>query len=253
MYYYFLTLLVLLLLFIGGCKNSSTSSNDDNDTETLDGTEFNYYMTVFSNYDQGKEGSYYIYVYKEKGDEITSLLLSINGVDYEMYHEPFMEGWIASEQVQLNPGEEYNFNININENLYSKSFSLTIPYKPEVNWPETVNIEESTQFNWTLGKDAMYQEFNGYADKGLNDETESNYKVLSTSARSFTMPANWLPKDYDTYSFDVFELNYYKDGNKFLAVSGEGDGMDYYNSKNRKQVSIYERMKNIRKIVRNIK
>ena len=252
--WFFIAVFAIGLLFTGGCKKSSTTNNDDNDNDALiDGTQFDYYMALFRMEDNPtKESSYQIYIYKEKGEPIETLQLKVNNQEIDIAYQPIFEAWISNEPIMVEQGTNITFDLAINSTKYTKTFDLKSCYTPTVNWPETIDLSTETNFTWSLHENAMFQEFDGYCTKTMSEEEQSQSKILETSDRSFKMPANWLPTDYDKYTFMLSEYNYYKDSSKLLALTAENSLVDYGYSKNR-VITLKEKIDHIKQVISRIK
>jgi len=225
-------LLVILVIgvfssmFFTGCKdnksNSTTTAPDPMHLENLD-----YFMAVAS---ENYKGMYYIFIdsYNENAT-INTAALTINGIDIPLISEGY-EGWVSwFGSVELTQGQDIVCVLNINGNSYN--LNLTVPYHPNLTWPESYNPGVSTTLSWTLSGDSEYQYFEGDAE-GFDYETmetieESKYVTLDQSDRSFTIPANWLNSDLDEYEFDLLEYSFEADG-KVGAAIGDGSEATYY-------------------------
>lgn len=98
-----------------------------------------------------------------------------------------------SGHVELEPGTEYNIEFYKNDQKLS-SANLKMPYNAIVDFPETFNYREPFTFTWELPANNSYQWVSMYAyNPDTDEESEEGYnKMIASSARSHTIPANSL-------------------------------------------------------------
>jgi len=211
----FLLIITLLLsLAIFGCsKNKST--NNGNGDGILNPQDYDFGLIV---YDLGFRNTYEIEVTNwDWENPITDVQLNINGNPVTIQS--------GLGEYDFTPGQTYNFDLTIGRAVYD--FDLQINSNLFVNWPETYDPSQATTVNWTQLEDPDYQDFflEGY-DMSW-DEYEYEYEVLNNSARSFTIPANWIGSSWFEYYMSLWSVNYTVSGN-LIAASESSDGMSYY-------------------------
>jgi hypothetical protein len=188
-------LLLLLSIFVIGC------SDDDNDNGTTEPSinpeDYDYYMVVA---DMEARGDYLITIMAYEGVAITSIEISINGVDVIMTN--LMNIWTGI--IPLDEGQTYQVEMTLNENDYS--FSIQTTYIPDVNWPANWIVTEPTTITWSLVANAEYQDLYATATDGIT--WDESYTDLGPSDRSFTIPANWVNPDLTDYTLMLMEMNF---------------------------------------------
>jgi len=182
-----------MMSFITGC------SDDENDPTgpSIDPEDYDYYMTVSA--EQGR-GDYIIIISPMANNVITSMELSVNGVDVIMVNYPSM--WAGT--TEMDEGQTYQVEAVINGSDYS--FSIVTAHIPAVNWPAIWDITEPTAIIWSLTSNAEYQEF--YATATDYTIWDDNYEDLNNSDRSYTIPANWVDPLLTDYSLLLIEMNF---------------------------------------------
>ena len=181
--------------FISGC------SDDDGDGPSgpsINPEDYSYYMVVSAIDLQRSE--YIITITPMNNNVITSVEISINGVDVVMSN--YMGMW--SGLTEMDQGQAYQVEATINGNDHS--LTINTPHIPIVDWPMNWVITEPTTISWTLTSNAEYQEFYATAtDFTIWDE---NYEDLNNSDRSFTIPGNWVDPLLTDYYLMLMELNF---------------------------------------------
>ena len=179
--------------FISGC------SDDDGPSEpSINPEDYSYYMVVAAM--DLLRSEYIITITPMNNNVITSVELSINGVDVVMSN--YMGTW--SGLTEMDQGLTYQVETNINGNDHS--LTINTPHIPIVDWPMNWVITEPTTISWTLTSNAEYQEFYATAtDFTIWDE---NYEDLNNSDRSFTIPGNWVDPLLTDYYLMLMELNF---------------------------------------------
>ena len=172
---------------------------------------------------------------------LTNVQLNVNG-------NPVIitDGW---GEYDFTAGLTYNFDLAINRVVYD--FDLQICSNLTGNWPEFYNPTQETSIIWTQQNNPNYQDFflEGYDENWENSEYK--YEVLNNSARSFTIPANWIASTWYEYYMSIWTVNYIESGN-LIAMSDKWDGMGYYRGKNGEKTD-FGRMDRIKKFIENIK
>ena len=226
-----------------GCSKNSSSNNDNNNTAgpNFNPDDYDYYFAVFRN--GGLRDSYAVSVMpSDSTNVIESVTLSVNGTNVEMAAVGYINAWYGT--YEFNQGDNYEFNLNIDGIAYN--YNLQIASQYNVNWPENYNPAEATELTWIQQTDCDYQDFNLDGD-GSEDKTQ----VLETSARSFTIPANWIGTTYNIYTLEFWGINYKEVNGKMLVTSDELSSRDYYNfGKSQKEEISYQQ--HLEKLLENL-
>jgi len=100
------------------------------------------------------------------------------------------------------------------------SGNLKIAHPPSVTHPATFNHTLNTTFNWTVTESAHFQAlFISYYSGGQSVYVVDD--VLHSSVRNFVLPANTVPPNYYTLSFDLEEVNTSVSGSTiFMSQAG---------------------------------
>lgn len=199
----FLTFIFSMMSFISGC------SDDGNGTSgpSIDPEDYSYYMVV-SAIDL-QRGDYIITITPMGNNIITSVEISINGVDVVMSN--YMDIWSGLTVM----GEGLTYQVDANINGIDHSLTIHTPYIPIVDWPPNWVITEPTTISWTLASNAEYQEF--YATATNFTIWEDNYEDLNNSDRTFTIPANWVDPLLTDYYLMLMELNFSFEDNLIVS------------------------------------
>lgn len=192
----FLVLTFSILGFISGCSDDDGGGGTTD--PSIDPEDYAFYMTVTST--DYQRDNYMITMIPMANNIITSLEISINGVDVVMTN--YMELWSGS--TIMSEGQTYQLEVTING--IDHSLTINTPHIPVVNWPVNWVLTEPTSIAWTLTADAEYQEIYGTSTDYITwDEA---YADLSPSDRSFTIPANWVDPIYTDYYLMLVEMNF---------------------------------------------
>jgi len=200
-----------------------------NNAQPPDVDQFDYVVVISEEVDQYRD-NYWAIIVMANDDAVTinSLDVTVDGQSVDMTQS---YGYWFGDYFSLTQGAISNISAVIDGVSYSQS--IQICYWPEIDFPETFDVTQSYDLSWTLGGDNMWQVIDGYADWYNPDagSTEYSYDTinLSVSARSHTIPANWLGVPYGVeYYFDLglYQANWaYTDC--FVVISSAGD-YNYY-------------------------
>ena len=235
----FLILCLVLSLTIISCGDDD--KKDDNSTgPTVDPEDFDFCFAISSYELAQKEINYEIMLASYSGEVIEEATLAVDGEAIELF--VLYDIWYCD--IVLDDSGTHNFNVNINDESYD--FDLDLASAVTATWPETYVHSVGMTVDWTLSPNtnSQYQFFYGYAYNSLTYEEEDKEELLEASDRSFDVPANWFGDDYDSYSFDIDEVNYIVEDN-LLALSFEMAYADYGSYK--KGVTNVDRMRRIAK------
>ncbi len=210
----------------GKVWNFTTTEANSDDDDYLYSMSIVYVGNIYDN------DEYWI-MFDSMQDIISSIELKIN--NETVLVQNFYNEWYVSG-LSFNENQTYNFEVKINEDKSVSNFSLKIPDLLTANWPEEIDLSQETTVTWTQAHDTMHQEFEGNAKMSDNSESIDKNAILESNIRSYTIPANWLPAGYDSYSFSITSGNYHADSN-LLATAITGDFIEYgYNEKEMKPI-----------------
>ncbi|MCF7858183.1 MAG: hypothetical protein K9N07_02505 [Candidatus Cloacimonetes bacterium] len=191
-----------LLLFISGC--SKDDGNNGTTGPSIDPNDYDFYMVVS---EADLSGEYMITVSPIENNTIESLELVVNDYSVTMVNYVNMNMWAGT--TTLDQGQTYPVALTMNDIDYS--FNMKTAYIPSVNWPEEWIVTEATDLSWSLTADAQYQDLYATAtDYTIWDE---QYVNLDASARSHTIPANWVDSTLTNYNLLLMEMNFSFDEN----------------------------------------
>lgn len=218
----FLRLLLIMILamsvFISACGEDDDDDNGNTDPP-INPENFDFFFSLFG-IGEGAKAEYGIVVEAYEGEDITSVTLSIGGIDVPI--EDFWGVWMGF--AELDPGESYAFELAINSNTYN--FNLQLPVYPQIDWPATFDPTQSYDLSWILNPNinSNIQELVGtswYYDDDLDEYVivDDKYVFLDPGVRSYTLAANWLSVQ-EEYDLVLAETNWVISG-ALLAVASE--------------------------------
>jgi len=224
-----LVLFALSSLFLVGCGGDDDDDNNGNNVTNppdID-TNLDYMVMMVQMSEEYRDGIAQILVYYANDvDPINTLTLTVNGTEVSM--ETYLGFWYGS-CPGITEGQTCAVNAVINGTSYNASVAAA--YIPSVNWPDEWDPTASHALTWTMGGSNMYQLFSGastWYDEEYNQFDDDAETDLASSARSYTVPANWLDSgEYEnSLDFTLMEMNWATSG-RFAVITSAGDEMEY--------------------------
>jgi hypothetical protein len=246
-----LVLTMIVSLALTGCGKDKKSTNNTitgSDLADLENGDFDFFLGITS-FDIYDKGTYLVMIQSyDYEQQITSATLSINNQEVPLSQEGYDGYYFFYGEVMLNQGQAAAYDVTVNSASYSGE--LTIPYQPQnVNFPMEFNPAQSYDISWSLGGNSQYQLFEVYGYNWDDDEEDGEYKELSPSARSFTIPANWVNSGFEYYDIALSEFSANWSG-KFIAVAFDGSIAEYgYEEWKTNQQKMRERILTLTKVI----
>jgi len=225
----FLFMIVLVFastLFIAGCGDDDGGSTTDPTIYEME--DYNYFLSI-SNVLNDDRDSYVIIISSLNQNQIETAELEINGEEIVLEEQGY-EGfnfWIAAFD-EVDTGLNLLCDLKIDDKSYS--LNLILPAYPIVNWPTEFDPTLGYDINWTLEANSQYQYFYGSGatyDWEGSEEYDEEIVELDVSARSYSIPENWLDSDLQDYDFSLDEYSIAVDG-KVIAAAVSSSYAYYY-------------------------
>lgn len=204
----FLLLSVMVLTLFTGCgdedDDGGTTSPTPQEMEDMD-----FIMTMINGmYGRAEYGV--MIMANEENATLESAELVINGVIVPLETDDYMTD-IYFGFYDVAEGTNLACEITINGDLHE--LDLIASDYPVVTWPTAFDPTMSYDISWELGIDSQYQIFGAYGstiDWEIYEviEEDDRYVELDTSARSYTMPANWILSGLESYDLLLQETSF---------------------------------------------
>jgi hypothetical protein len=136
-----------------------------------------------------------------------------------------MPGYYHTQTLFV-PGQTYSMKFKFNSTEKANT-NFTIPWVCDGTFPSTFNPAQASEMSWTLSNNNQYQVAGVNASKYVSS-TENYFdeyiKSISTSARSFSIPANSVQNFGAGTSYTMFvdEINF-KNVNRIAFLGWESD------------------------------
>jgi len=202
---WFVVISLIVSIFMGCASSKKKKSPTGPDVCPED---FNFYLAVSRQDYFSRDDNYMVMLQSYTGADITSAILTVNGVEYPMQYN---YGSLIA-YITLDGMEAVSWELEINgEDSYS--FNLAPVPQLTVEWPEEIEFGLGFSVGWELNpnQNPEYQEISCALYSEM-EEGYFDYEVLGGSTRSFNVPNSWVPDGYYSYSYDLIAANYVMDG-----------------------------------------
>ena len=146
--------------------------------------------------------------------------IDVDGETHELEGSLFLGHWSFAAWVEMTPDAQYDLIFKKNGNTVAAK-SLRLPHRADVTFPANFDPNEAASLNWQMAGDNEYQIASLTANHFETEEDE-RYEAISTSARSFTFPANAVENfgPGTEYYLRLMQMNFEKSGRvAFIGVS----------------------------------
>ena len=208
-------------LVLVGCGDDDGDGGGGTNPPGVDDIDDFDFAIVISEWDDGSRTHYWdaLITPVDYTNPITTLTLSIGGNEVTVNNDWGV--WMGNLGT-LTPGQSYTVEAVINGTTFSQD--ITISYWPSTTLPTTWDITQPLELNWTMAGNNMWQSI--YADyvywmDGSEETWDDVEMELAASARSATLPANWVDIPTGAYydvDLSILEVNWAYN-NRFLVLS----------------------------------
>ena len=105
-------------------------------------------------------------------------------------------------------GSVHKFELDLMGNKKIGNLRLMHPIILNTNPNTTFQPSKKFTLSWLLKKDPMTQFIISFLDDEGSDESEVTHTALYTSQRSYTLPANSIPEDFESFGLGVITFNF---------------------------------------------
>jgi hypothetical protein len=233
-----MAMLLSMALFVASC-NSSDNDGDGGisgvvlDPEELDPSQVDFYFAVtYLDFDEWDYREDYYVLNVIPINPMIDVENVIVMVDNEEIQGEFYYGYFIAE-VQLNPGQEYEFKLIAGDTTYSANLKTTYN-ATNASFPDEFNPSQSHTVSWSLSNNNQYQIADAWSylwdwENEDNDQESEYMKALSPSDRQHTFPANAVENfgPETEYELAIVQVNM-KTSGKLVMMANSGVWADYY-------------------------
>ncbi len=182
-------LIVLLLISIFACKDDGGSKN-----YLITGFEEDRSKYEISIFQVGEDAMFY--VSKVDETDMQSVELEVNGQTVEV--DLSSRNYYCYGSIESNYGDTLSISCLIDSTDEINVDFVRASEFQNISYPETYDPSSSYPISWDL--DNNPDELCIWGSYFIDDESGDKYKMLDSSDRGVTLPANWLPSSQERYT-----------------------------------------------------
>lgn len=224
-------LLVVMSFVLTACGGDDEEDFDPTDLAGVNAENADWIVNIAAFQAGDKENDYMVMV-NYTGDNTTISATDVASLEIDGNPVTWMSSFPGyyHTQLDLTPGQTYSMKYKFN-GVEKASTNFTVPNNCEGAFPSSFNPAQAASMTWTLGTNNQYQVAGVNASKYVS--AQENYfseymKSVSTSSRSFNIPANSV-ESYGTgttYTMFVDQINF-KNVNRIAFIGWQGDDTQY--------------------------
>lgn len=210
-----------LLVAMGCNKDDNNITNPAEPFEMSSMGNYDWVMFLYCSYGQSKQASMTLQLYwngEPSFVEPDTIQFLVDNETVPLWQPTVGAGYYtAADYVELEPGQSYQFQLKVNGvSKFNKNCRICYPCNS--TFPETFNPHNAMTMTWELEHNNSFQfveiDASSYSPKYNNRYT----KFISSSDRSFTLPANTLNGVDTGYVYDMYlyQIETYTDNTALL-------------------------------------
>ena len=222
-------MMILLGLLVALLLLSACGDEDNNLTSIPDITNqgFDWDITVVDLADANtKETSYWVHC-EWLGAESSIVATDVFSIKFDNQSYNLAGGlyfgiWSFSTEAMLNSGTTYAVEFYKNGTKIANS-ALKIPHRANANFPTTFDPALPASLTWSLDQSNPFQAISVYGYNPDTDDSSDAEMFISSSARSYTIPAQTIESFGANGEYDItlMQADFHKVGRyAFTSISG---------------------------------